>query len=422
VNQFIDEEFCHVQYSSFDNVLQMISSLCRGTELGKIDIKQAFRLLTVHPADFDLLGIKFENQFWIDKNLPMGCSISCYLFEKFATFLHWLVQKQSGLSSLDHYLDDFIFAGAAHSNNCKYLMDSFQNLCHEISIPLAENKTVGPSTFITFLGLGIDTVNMFVVIPADKIEKLKSGIHLILSRKKLKVKEFESIVGLMAFCARAIPSARAFMRRFYDVLAFMKVKKSYYQIKMTNSVKDDASVWDKFLTGFNGTCYLPNSIWISNDILQLFTDSAGSLTMGCAAFFAGHWVQFKWPVYWGFEQFMSDVSFLELIPILLAMLIWYREFANKKILLRTDNEALVFILNKRTSKSKYIMQLLRPLILLLVKENIQVRALHIAGSRNDIADSLSRFQMERFRAIAPEADAAPSDIPEEFWVIISKLK
>lgn len=199
-------------------------------------------MLTVHPADFGLLGIKFENQFWIDKNLPMGCSISCYLFENFATFLHWLVQKQSGLSSLDHYLDDFIFAGAAHSNNCKYLMDSFQNLCHKISIPLAENKTVGPSTFITFLGLGIDTVNMFVVIPLDKIEKLKSGIHLILSRKKLKVKEFESIVGLMAFCARAIPSARAFMRRFYDVLAVMKVKKSYYQIKMTNSVRTSFSL------------------------------------------------------------------------------------------------------------------------------------------------------------------------------------
>ena len=71
----------------------MISSLEKGAELGKIDIKQAFRLLIVNPTDFDLLGILFEGKYWVDKNLPMGCSISCSLFEKFATFLHWVVQS-----------------------------------------------------------------------------------------------------------------------------------------------------------------------------------------------------------------------------------------------------------------------------------------------------------------------------------------
>jgi hypothetical protein len=50
----------------------MISSLGKGAELGKIDIKQAFRLLIVNPTDFDLLGIQFEGKYWEDKNLPMG--------------------------------------------------------------------------------------------------------------------------------------------------------------------------------------------------------------------------------------------------------------------------------------------------------------------------------------------------------------
>jgi hypothetical protein len=49
----------------------MISSLGKGAELGKIDIKQAFRLLIVNPTDFDLLGIQFEGKYWVDKNLPM---------------------------------------------------------------------------------------------------------------------------------------------------------------------------------------------------------------------------------------------------------------------------------------------------------------------------------------------------------------
>ena len=151
-----------------DGVLDMISSLGKGAELGKIDIKQAFRLLIVNPTDFDILGIQFEGKYWVDKNLPMGCSIFCSLFETFATFLHWVVQSKTDLDTLDHYLDDFIFAGANGSGNCALLMDAFKSICQELGVPLADNKTVGPTTLLTFLGLLIDTVNMIVKITVDK--------------------------------------------------------------------------------------------------------------------------------------------------------------------------------------------------------------------------------------------------------------
>jgi hypothetical protein len=62
------------------------------------------------------------------------------------------------LDTLDHYLDDFIFAGANGSGNCALLMDVFKNICQELGVPLADNKTVGPTTLLTFLGLLIDTV------------------------------------------------------------------------------------------------------------------------------------------------------------------------------------------------------------------------------------------------------------------------
>ncbi|KAL5021117.1 hypothetical protein ScPMuIL_000272, partial [Solemya velum] len=33
------------------------------------------------------------------------------IFEKFSSFLHWLIEYRTKHSTLDHYLDDFIFAG-----------------------------------------------------------------------------------------------------------------------------------------------------------------------------------------------------------------------------------------------------------------------------------------------------------------------
>lgn len=92
INQFIDPVHCTVKYSSFDNVINMLTHLGRRAEMGVLDIKSAFRLLRVHPADFDLLGFKFINKYYIDKSLPMGCSRSCRLFESFSTFLYWYVE------------------------------------------------------------------------------------------------------------------------------------------------------------------------------------------------------------------------------------------------------------------------------------------------------------------------------------------
>lgn len=115
-------------------------------------------------------------------------------------------------------------------------------------------------------------------------------------------------------------------------------------------MKADALVWYEFLVKFNGECYLPETLWMDNDRIELFTDSSGNSSLGCGAYFSGHWVQFKWLSSWVKKDFMSDISFLELVPILLAMLSWSDQFKNKKILLRIDNRALVSINNKRTSK------------------------------------------------------------------------
>ena len=81
----------------------------------------------------------FDGKYYVDKCLPVGCSIYCALFEKFSTFLHWVVENKSGLSTLDHYLDDFLFADAALTNDCQKLMDTFFFVSKELGVPIAEN-------------------------------------------------------------------------------------------------------------------------------------------------------------------------------------------------------------------------------------------------------------------------------------------
>lgn len=105
--------------------------------LAKADIKSAFRLLPIHPSCFNSLGFQFQGQFYFDRCLPMGCSLSCFYFEEFATFLDWVVSCKSRSPFLIHYLNDFLFMGPFDSLRCLELIQQFREVCRDFGIPLA---------------------------------------------------------------------------------------------------------------------------------------------------------------------------------------------------------------------------------------------------------------------------------------------
>jgi hypothetical protein len=54
---------------------------------------------------------------------------------------------------------------------------------------------------------------------------------------------------------------------------------------------------------------------------------------------------------------------LELVPIVLSIFLFKQDLFNKQIFFHTDNKALVCILNKKSSKSRRVKGLIRPLVL-----------------------------------------------------------
>ena len=155
VNDFIDKQYCSVKYSSIDDAVNMIHRLKKNTLLAKCDVKSAFRLLRLSPGDFDLMGFKFENQYFFDKCLPMGASISSALFESFSTALHWVVQQQSKNDNILHYLDDFLFGGEAQTSQCHDTLKCFQDSCKLLggSVSRGKNGRANGSVDIPWYGI-----------------------------------------------------------------------------------------------------------------------------------------------------------------------------------------------------------------------------------------------------------------------------
>ena len=57
INDYIDSSLYLLSYCSIDDAYAIINKLGLGALLSKIDLKDAFRLIPVQPADWNLLGI-----------------------------------------------------------------------------------------------------------------------------------------------------------------------------------------------------------------------------------------------------------------------------------------------------------------------------------------------------------------------------
>ncbi|XP_053398262.1 uncharacterized protein LOC128556673 [Mercenaria mercenaria] len=420
INDGINYDLCSVNYTSFDTVADMIFKQGRSALLAKRDIKSAFRLLPVNPTDFHLLGMKVDNMYYFDKCLPMGLSLSCALWEKVSTFLHWLVTEVTGLETLDHYLDDFIFVGKSGSDNCLTLVKAFEDICLQLGIPIAEEKSVGPVSVLTFLGFELDSDQMTIRIPFSKIQELLDLIRNFLCRSKVTLKQLQSLTGKLCFFSKAICGSRAFLRRFYEAMSGLD--KPHHHRRVTTDIVDDLRVWVSFLNNFNGVVHIPANVWHDSNVLNLHTDSAGAADCGGACYLDGCWAFFPWPLSWSKSQILKDMTFLEMVPVVLAIALWGSRIANKKVLMWIDNEALVKVLNKQSCRSKAVMHLVRYFVLKSMSSNIVFKAKHIASKANGICDSLSRKQWSRFRELAPKANNDPEVIPQDFLLLISTVK
>ena len=87
--------------------------------LAKIDIRSAFCLLPVHPADRHMLGMQWNGGVYIDTCLPFGLRSAPKLLNIIlAEFLAWIAQ-QSGVLFLIHYLDEFLTMGPPSALTCQ---------------------------------------------------------------------------------------------------------------------------------------------------------------------------------------------------------------------------------------------------------------------------------------------------------------
>jgi hypothetical protein len=203
------------------------------------------------------------------------------------------------------------FIVAPSAEQCMFYLENFLGICQNIGIPMAAEKTMGPLTCLTFLGIELDTVNQIARLPEDKLSKCLDLIKEFLHRRKVTLRELQSLCGLLNFECQGVVPVRAFLRRLFDLCR--SLRKPHHRVKLTVGVKEDLKVWEQFLIFFNGKCFFMEDNVVSTDMLQLYTDATGRY--GYGALLETSWFYGEWNESW--EN--VDITIKELYPIVLAV-------------------------------------------------------------------------------------------------------
>ena len=175
MNDGIRKELCSLLYTSVDAIADGIVAMGRGTLLVKLDIKQAFRMVSVHPDYRRLLGMTWRGRVYGDKALPFGLRLAPLIFIAVADALQWIM-KQGCVSMVDHYLNNFITSGKPESSECADNFCRMMEICRITGTPVEMEKSVGPMTKLVFLGIEIDSSALEMRQPDDKLAKLKESV------------------------------------------------------------------------------------------------------------------------------------------------------------------------------------------------------------------------------------------------------
>ena len=120
-----------------------------------------------------------------DTELPFGAAKSPHIFQRLSSAVCRIFYHLYAFTAIA-YLDDFLIFGDTYEQ-CNRALLLMISLLRCLGFCINWNKVVGPTTRITFLGVNIDTVNMSLSLPSEKLTEFTDLLHVFLLKSGLVV-------------------------------------------------------------------------------------------------------------------------------------------------------------------------------------------------------------------------------------------
>ena len=183
---------------------------------------------------------------------------------------------------------------------------------------------------------------------------------------------------------KIIKPARIFVNR---ILATFRNNFTARKIELSREFHQDLNWFLTFLPSFNGTSKIFRNPIPANN--QLFIDA-------CLTGVGGIWGRrvYAAPIP-HFQKFQPSITHLEMPDLVVALRLWASHWAHSSMYIFCDNMAVVQVASSGRTKDPFLGACIRNIWLITATHDIELEVKHIQGTKNVLADALSRIYSDK---------------------------
>ena len=231
--------FCSVLFCSSTNTFQIeglgtfIISVQEGEFLSKLDLKDAYFKIPMHPRDRKYLRFQWRGKLYEFPLLPFGLSSAPIAFFRRLAF------------RIVVYLDDFCLTNSEGMARSKTLATAWflSKLGYVINW---KKPSVRPTQREEFLGFVIDTIQLMIFLPPEKVLKITALCLHLLERRCCSLRTLASLIGKLQHASTAILPAPLHCRfmQMSSIKGLARNQQSYVaSVDLTGPVLEELIWW-----------------------------------------------------------------------------------------------------------------------------------------------------------------------------------
>ena len=354
-------------------------SLQKGEWVTSLDFSDAYFHIPISQRSRKYLRFFLGSKAYQFTALPFGLATAPLEFTKVVKEVKLMAQARG--IRIHQYLDDWLVR-APDQETCQLHTQTLLALCHELGwVVNMEKSELTPQQVFNFVGYRFDLLSGRVLPTQDRWIALQQKLQFIKGRDCCSVRQFMSLIGLLTATEKQVWTSRLHMRPVqWHLKRHWHVPESLEKIiPVPLSLHPHLDWWLDETNVLKGQPLHP-----LQHALQIFTDASNE---GWGAHLGGSIARGVWSE----PESRLHINFLELKAVLLALKSFEKQCRGQIVLIATDNTTVVSYINKEGGmRSGSLCALLWRLLSWCHPRKIILRARHIPGRLNVIADKLSR--------------------------------
>lgn len=376
----LNKQFIRPRRFRMETLASIIPSLGENLWATSIDLKDAYLHVPVHPSDQRFLAFNYQGVDFVFQAMPFGLSTAPHVFTRVTRAITAFLRRRG--ITVFAYLDDWLIVSRSRpeaQRDTEVTTTLLRRLGWIINL---EKSSLNPSQNLVYLGARLDLLQGMLFASNERQAAVSDLAVEILSNKANSAFHWLRLLGLLASLVDVLPLCRLKMRPLQLCLLHQFHPSSDLQSKLisvTPQVRPYLAWWaDPHIFRRGRPCKDRRREEI------MTTDASLS---GWGATWRDSTIAGKWSP----EEQTWHINVLELTAVKKALSHWDSDLRDCRLTVLSDNSTVVSYLNKQGgTKSPSLCWQTIDLISRADSRNILLRATHLAGKENIVADALSR--------------------------------